>query len=148
MDKFFDRLGDLLQSLLGGQTSPRYGYDPRDPDMREAIEELDAYLESGVPGSGAPGSGAPGYDKRFQGERTRPKPEFVDPALRKDYATLEVAFSAPLAEVRRSYKRLLHKYHPDRFSDDKEKQALANEVTQRLNEAFSRIERNHKGRPG
>ena len=39
------------------------------------------------------------------------------------------------------YTRLLHKYHPDRFSGDAEKQSLANEVTQRLNTAFARIER-------
>jgi DnaJ-class molecular chaperone len=68
----------------------------------------------------------------------------VDEALRRDYATLEVSFAAPLSEVRRSYKRLLHKYHPDRFSGDAEKQALATEVTQRLNAAFRRIERRNR----
>jgi len=145
MDKFFDRLGDLLQSLLGGESARRSSYDPRDPDMREAIEELNAYLESGAPGSGASRDG--GYDWRTGGEQHRSKPQFVDQALRKDYATLEVAFAAPFADVRKSYKRLLHKYHPDRFSGDAEKQALANEVTQRLNEAFARIEQRNKSRP-
>jgi hypothetical protein len=164
MDKFFDRLGDLLQSLLGGESTYRGSYDLRDPDMREAVEELDAYLESGVPGPGAPGPGAPGpgashrrtagssadfdseesqdrgYDRDSQGEQRR-----VDRTLRKDYATLEADFATPLAEVRKSYKRLLHKYHPDRFSGDAEKQTLANEVTQRLNDAFARIERHHRG---
>jgi DnaJ-domain-containing protein 1 len=171
MDKFFDRLGDLLQSLLGGDSARSGGYDPRDPDMREAIEELDAYLESGAPGPGVPGPGAPGpggsqrrtagpggfaaeesgdrgYDRRSREEGHRFEPAFADPALRRDYATLEVAFAAPFADVRRSYKRLLHKYHPDRFSGDAEKQALANEVTQRLNEAFGRIERQNQRPPG
>jgi hypothetical protein len=40
----------------------------------------------------------------------------------------------------------LHKYHPDRFSQEAEKQALATEVTQRLNEAFARIEKQNKKR--
>ena len=146
MDKFFDKLGDLLQSLLGVASARGGTYDLRDPDMREAIEELDAYLESG--GIAFEESRDPGRGWRSQDERSHWKPEFVDPALRKDYATLEVAFAAPFADVRKSYKRLLHKYHPDRFSDDAEKQALANEVTQRLNEAFARIERQNKSRPG
>jgi DnaJ-domain-containing protein 1 len=140
MDKFFDRLGDLLQSLMGGDSRRSEGYDPRDPDMREAIDELNAYLESG--------GFDPGQGRHTRGARSRPEPEFADAALRRDYATLEVAFGAPLSDVRKSYKRLLHKYHPDRFSGDAEKQALANEVTQRLNEAFDRIEKRLRDRPG
>ena len=128
MDKFFDKLGDLLQSLLGVASARGGTYDLRDPDMREAIEELDAYLESG--GIAFEESRDSGRGWRSQEERSRWKPEFVDPALRKDYATLEVAFAAPFADVR------------------KEIQALANEVTQRLNEAFARIERQNKSRPG
>ena len=161
MDKFFDRLGDLLQSLLGGKSARSGTYDLRDPDMREAIEELDAYLESGGFASGASqrrtaGSGGfaseqsrdRSYDWRPGGQQDRWKPGSMDQALRKDYATLEVVFAAPFADVRKSYKRLLHKYHPDRFSGDEEKQALANEVTQLLNEAFASIERQHKSRGG
>ena len=115
MDRFFDRLGDLLQSLLGGGESTRTGYyDPRDPDMREAIDELNAYL----------GSANRHYDWRSKKGESGSEGDFEDQALRKDYATLEVAFAAPLVEVRKSYKRLLHKYHPDRFSGDAEKQKL------------------------
>jgi len=134
MDKFFDKLGDLLEALLGGDSTRGSGYDPRDPDMREALAELDAYLESA-------GFGEKRRDRHSGDERSRFEPETVDEKLRRDYATLEVAFAAPLADVRKSYKRLLHKYHPDRFSGDAEKQSLATEVTQRLNEAFDRIEK-------
>jgi DnaJ-domain-containing protein 1 len=146
MDKFFDKLGDMLQSLMGSDSGRGGSYDLRDPDMREAIEELDAYLESGVPGPGGFGPG--GGDTGASRDRRHPGAEHADPSLRRDYATLEVAFAAPFADVRKSYKRLLHKYHPDRFSGDAEKQTLANEVTQRLNEAFDRIERAHKAGRG
>jgi DnaJ-class molecular chaperone len=145
MDKFFDKLGDLLQSLLGGDSIRADSYDLRDPDVREAVEELDAYLEAGGFGPGASqhhDSRDHGADQRYRG------PDSADQELRRDYATLEVAFAAPLADVRKSYKRLLHKYHPDRFSGDAEKQALANEVTRRLNEAFDRIERRHRAASG
>jgi DnaJ-domain-containing protein 1 len=146
MDKFFDRLGDLILALLGSNSGRSSSYDLRDPDMREALEELDAYLESGAPGPG--GFGDRSYEQHSGEERSRFKPETVDENLRRDYATLEVPFAAPLTDVRKSYKQLLHKYHPDRFSGDAEKQALATEVTQRLNEAFARIERQCTGRKG
>ena len=141
MDRFFDKLGDLLQSLLGGDSAGIGGYDMKDPDMREAVEELDAYLESGASQRRTAG---PGASQR----RTAGPGASRDQSLRRDYATLEVAVAAPLVEVKKSYKRLLHKYHPDRFSGDAEKQALANEVTQRLNQAFDRIERRHGGGGG
>lgn len=158
MDKFFDKLGDLLQSLLGSHSAASGAYDLRDPDMREALEELDAYLESGGFGPGASQrytAGSEGgaseefrdrsYDRHSRGQRSGWKSEPAVEGLRRDYAILEVSFAAPLAEVRKSYKRLLHKYHPDHFSGDANKQAVANEVTQRLNDAFDRIERQHKG---
>ena len=151
MDKFFDRLGDLLQSLLGGEVGRSGTYDLRDPDMREAVAELDAYLELGGAGSGTSQRRTAGSGEGDAGDsrdRRHPGAEHADPSLRRDYATLEAAFAAPLADVRKSYKRLLHKYHPDRFSGDAEKQTLANEVTQRLNEAFDRIERAHKAGRG
>lgn len=156
MDKFFDKLGDMLQSLMGSDSVRGGSYDLRDPDMREAIEELDAFLESGASQRRTAGPGASqrrtagsgGGDAGTSRDRRHTGAEPADPSLRRDYATLEVAFAAPLADVRKSYKRLLHKYHPDRFSGNAEKQTLANEVTQRLNEAFDSIERAHKAREG
>jgi hypothetical protein len=144
MDKFFDRLGDLLRSLLDGDSSTAGYYNPTDPDLQAAIEELDEYLKDGRI-SDEPKTGFYGQRKHSHQER-QARAESVDEDLRRDYATLEVAFAAPLAEVRKSYKRLLHKYHPDRFSQEVEKQALANEVTQRLNESFARIEEQYKKR--
>ncbi len=143
MDKFFDRLGRLLRSLLEGDSSTAGYYDPKNPDMRAAIEELDEYLKGG----GISDEPEPGfYRHRKDSQERQARAEGVDEGLRRDYATIEVAFAAPLSEVRKSYKRLLHKYHPDRFNQEADKQALATEVTQSLNEAFARIEGQYKKR--
>jgi len=143
MDKFFDRLGDLLRSLLEGDSSTAGYYDPKDPDMQAAIEELDEYLKNG----GIPDEPETGFHRQRQDSQERQTHvEEVDEDLRGDYAILEVAFAAPLREVRQSYKRLLHKYHPDRFSQEAGKQALATEVTQAINAAFARIEGQYKKR--
>jgi DnaJ-domain-containing protein 1 len=142
MDRFFDRLGDLLHSLLNPSGSP---FDPGDPDMRRAMEELDEYLASGGYGEEARAyRGGRGPGEREAGRDGASAVSSFE-ELRRDYATLDVPFAAPLASVRQSYKRLLNKYHPDRFSEDAAKQALATEVTQQLNTAFARIEERLKG---
>lgn len=138
MDKFFDRLGDILRSLLEGaeESSYRYG-EGKDPYMRAAVEELDEYLRTGR------SRPRPGFQEPHKAKGFAPGP---DERLRKDYANLETPFGAPFAEVNRAHKRLLRKYHPDHFSQDPEKYKLATEITQKLNESFQRIRESVRSR--
>ncbi len=142
MDRFFDRLGDLLRSLMDAGSRSHTTYDDRDPDMQAAIEELDEFLKHG--GFSEQDMSGRQEFRAAGGDRASGSSRRLDESLRQDYATLEVAFGAPLPEVRKAYKRLLHKYHPDRFTQEAKKQKLATEVTQRLNEAFKRIESFYK----
>lgn len=130
----FDWLGDRLRSVLGGDAGAAAGTRrgrPRqvdDPDLAAAWEELDAFLESdAAPGGGERQRAAAAPDPREH--------------LRRDYATLGVAFGAPLADVKRAYKRLMRAHHPDRFANDPGRQADATRKAARLNEAYARIER-------
>lgn len=52
------------------------------------------------------------------------------------YRTLELQPGATLEEVRKSYRRLLRQYHPDRFAKDPEKYKVATEVTRNITEAY------------
>ena len=139
MANLLDRLGELLKGLFsGGAGSSRGrtdtfgrsggwqqdGHSPRDPDLEAAWRELDDYLRAG---SEPPRGSGPG---------TRPA---ADESVRRDYANLEVPFGADIEDVRRSYKSLVLRYHPDRFAADPEKQAIALEITKKINESFERI---------
>jgi DnaJ-domain-containing protein 1 len=162
---FIDRLADLLRSLMkdrGDETTGRTGargaggpgtagQDPgyRDPDFRAAWEELDDYMRGGSAAGGAGASGAEssdgggrgskgGYDSSGGPRRHRPEPP-VDESLRKDFANLEVPFGSDIDTVRRSYKTLILRYHPDKFGGDPEKQRVALEITKKINESFERI---------
>ncbi len=135
VDKFFDKLGDFVRSIIsetghrssrpagsaGGAAGPGRSADP---DMQDAWEELDAYLKGE--------------------ERARPEPAAPrDPAreaLRQDYANLEVPFGASLEQVKKSYRRLLAAYHPDRNAGDPEQLRLATEITKKINVSYRRIE--------
>lgn len=128
MDRLFDRLGELLRGLP--QEAPREARAPgpgADPFLREAEAELEEYLRTGRP--------KPERGGRGRGSSTTPRPEF----LRPDYANLDLDPGAPFEEVRRAHRRLLRRYHPDRYGRDPEKQALATQITQRLNASFRRI---------
>jgi DnaJ-domain-containing protein 1 len=64
-----------------------------------------------------------------------------DDELRKAYAALEVPFGADFATVRKSYRVLMRKYHPDRHTGSPEKQKTATELAQKLSAAYKLIER-------
>ena len=139
MDTFIDKLADLLRALLGdGESSSQRrsaggaGGSSDDPDLREAWDELDDYMKGGT------------RERASSREPRRPEPQ-VDESLRPDYANLEVAFGADIETVRKSYKSLVLKYHPDKHAGDPEKHRVALEITKKINESFERI-RSRQGR--
>ena len=136
MDNFADRLAGFFRSLFGddGNDGTRRpdasaGGGFRDPDLKEAWEELDDYMRGGT-----------GQARSRSEERSssRAKPP-VDESLRQDYANLEVPFGADIETVRKSYKSLILKYHPDKYSANPDRQRVALEITKKINESFERI---------
>jgi DnaJ-domain-containing protein 1 len=64
-----------------------------------------------------------------------------DEAIRRAYAALEVPAGSDLETVKRSYRRLMRKYHPDLNAGSKEKQRAATDLSQRLTEAYKILEK-------
>ncbi len=60
-----------------------------------------------------------------------------DPVKRRErwYRTLELSPGASYEEVRRAYRRLVAKYHPDRYASDPAKYEAATEVARKITEA-------------
>jgi DnaJ-domain-containing protein 1 len=55
------------------------------------------------------------------------------------YRTLEVEVHADFVTVRKSYRRLLAKYHPDKYAGDPDKYAAATEVARKITTAYNGI---------
>jgi hypothetical protein len=151
VEGFIDRLAELLKTLFGnGAGNPvdardtgAHGSDPQrfvDPDVQAAWEELDEYIRTGTNTSS-------GRSSRSQGGERARRPHAPEESLRQDYANLEVSFGADIEVVRESYKRLMLKYHPDKFPGNPEKQKLALEIAKKINQSFERI-RNHQESEG
>jgi DnaJ-domain-containing protein 1 len=68
----------------------------------------------------------------------RPSP---DDEVRRAYAALEVPVGSNFEAVRKSYRMLMRKYHPDHHSGSPEKQKTATELTQKLTDAYRVLER-------
>jgi len=149
----FGRLGDILRSYLHWEEDLLYGRD-----FEEAWEELNQFLSHSEEPSFQKPRAEPlrGYHYQDSSYRTygfhtrswRDEPPRPDPQehLRQDYANLEVPFKSDLEIVKKQYKTLLRKYHPDRFAQDPEKYRHATELTKKLNESFHRIKEYHEHR--
>ncbi|HEY8924851.1 MAG TPA: J domain-containing protein [Polyangia bacterium] len=61
--------------------------------------------------------------------------------VQRAYAALELPVGSDFETVRKSYRALMRKYHPDRHTQTPEKQRAANEVAQRLTDAYKLLEK-------
>ncbi len=151
-----------LNSLL--DKAAEVGADDRDPDedlyRRYGLAKLtDAELEAEIerrrraretaahPAREAPpapgGTGAkPRPGARPSQERAAPRPPSSGDEIRRAYAALEVPQGSDFQVVRKAYRTLMRKYHPDRHTQAPEKQKAANELAQRLTAAYDLLEKN------
>lgn len=60
---------------------------------------------------------------------------------KKYYKILEIEYGANFNSIKKAYKKLLKKYHPDLFQSKPEKLKSAQEVTRQINEAYTYFER-------
>jgi DnaJ-domain-containing protein 1 len=75
-----------------------------------------------------------------QKTRARVPPPFGDKRLRELYQQLEVPYGADFDEVKKSFRRLMRKYHPDLHAGNPEKQKVATQLTMSLTQAYNELE--------
>jgi DnaJ-domain-containing protein 1 len=90
---------------------------------------------AGARPAAGPAAGARPSDRSRPSSAPSPEDE-----LRRAYAALEVPFGSDLATVRKSYRALMRKYHPDRHTGSPEKLKSATELAQKLSAAYQVIE--------
>ena len=134
IDSFFDRIADFIKSI---ENKLDRSQSVSDPDLDDAWNELNDYLNNGrTRNKNGPKetfghkNNADNRYSQYHGER-----EF----LSQDYANLEVSIGAPFDQVKRSYKNLLRKYHPDKHAGNTEQLKIATQITQKINVSFQKI---------
>ncbi|MCB0516745.1 MAG: J domain-containing protein [Chitinophagales bacterium] len=71
-------------------------------------------------------------DTNYQQTHTSPQEE----RKAKAYAVLELPYGSSWEAVKKSFKRLMLQYHPDKFHNDAEKKDKARIVSQKIIEAY------------
>jgi DnaJ-domain-containing protein 1 len=123
MSSLFRRLGRLVRASLLSSDLPT----PQRPDAFDTSSQNYADWQ--------PRSGP-----------TNPPPATPPPPPGPEagyYAALELPAGASFEEIKRAYKTLMKKYHPDRFHNEPQKKQFAEAVTQKLNEAYAYFEKKH-----
>jgi DnaJ-domain-containing protein 1 len=125
-------------------------------EVEEAIHGRRAPPNAEAPGPGGPppgnprsgpsaGTGRSGASGSGPGGRPGPGAATTDrvttSSVERAYATLEVPMGSSFETVRRSYRTLMRKYHPDRHTSSPEKQRAANEIAQGLTEAYKLLQK-------
>ena len=144
MDKIFERLANLAKSFFNdlvnddpdGSGTKRRQYV--DPDEQAAWDELNDFLDDEESSSSSSSSRGREYRQQYAGNSGRSTP---DSEMQQAFKNLEVPFGTPFDKVKKAYKTLLKKYHPDRYANDPEKFKFATEYTKKINESFDRIEK-------
>jgi hypothetical protein len=125
-DRWGGDLGHMSDSELEAELEQR----------RRAREEADQAAHGPRPG---PTSGA----RRPSTSRPEPprRTPAGDQAIRQAYAALEVPPGSDFDTVRKAYRRLMRKYHPDLHTSSAEAQRAANDLAQKLSESYKLLEK-------
>jgi hypothetical protein len=143
-----DTIEDLSDEELEAELERRRERRRREEDEQRQREEAESAARARArertrtaPPRGATAPG--GRARPDEGKRRAPPVSSAGPSekrLRELYATLEVPYGAGLDEVKRSFRRLMRKYHPDLHVHDPVKHKAATELTMSLTQGFSELE--------
>lgn len=61
----------------------------------------------------------------------------------KYYKWLELPYGSSFEDIKKSYKTLMKKYHPDNFHNNETKRQTAEKLSQKLNEAYQYFEKKY-----
>jgi hypothetical protein len=151
-DEDDDAMGTPEQEPAGGGSARR---EPRRPGGRVRLQDLsDEELEAEIERrkldreindrAQAASSAGPSHGQTRAGRAgwARPGPAAGGgDAVTRAYAALEVPPGSDFDTVRKAYRNLMRKYHPDRHATAPDKQKAANELAQKLTESYKLLEK-------
>lgn len=146
MGQIWNRIKRLAQSYA--YDSPLYSYESLEEEDQRRLKEIIDQLNQKPPASqqskAGQQNGSGRQDNRQQSRNTgaqRPQGPTIESAL----AVLGLPAHAPDEEIKKAYKRLMLKYHPDRVASlSATEQEAAHRRAQELNVAYQFIKQHRK----
>jgi len=139
-----ERFAELARETWMNLAERRYGLSQKplselsDAELEEELlrRRRERAAKRGGPGGTPSSVSAAGDTQRTAPPRSR-SPE--EQQLHQYYANLELGPGATLDAVRRSYRELMSRYHPDKHLGDPERHKAATELAQSLTRAYSAL---------
>ena len=141
MGQIWNRIKRIAQSYA--YDSPLYSYETLEEEdqrrLKEIIDQLNRKPPAGEPG----GNGGERQQSRKQQGRGPSRPQ--GPTVESSLAVLGLPPHAPNEEIKKAYKQLMLKYHPDRVATlSATEQEAAHRRAQELNAAYQFIKQHRK----
>jgi DnaJ-domain-containing protein 1 len=139
-----ERFAELARDTWMNLAERRYGLSQKplseltDAELEEELlrRRRERAAKRGASGASSSGASAASDVQRAAPPRSR-SPE--EQQLHQYYANLELAPGASLDAVRRAYRELMSRYHPDKHLGDPERHKAATELAQSLTRAYSAL---------
>ena len=140
-----ERFAELARDTWMNLAERRYGLSQKplseltDAELEEELlrrRRERAAKRGSASTAGASAAGASAAGASAAGPRSR-SPE--EQQLHQYYANLELAPGASLDAVRRAYRELMSRYHPDKHLGDPERHKAATELAQSLTRAYTAL---------
>jgi DnaJ-domain-containing protein 1 len=128
-DKFFRAVRANMNDLLD-----RVREFEDDGGFQSIFEDLEREIRDDKGRDGSTGG------RRKAGSSSGSSKSSDQKTIRDYYANLEVPYGADMKTVKKSYRRLMQKYHPDRYANDPEMEELATELSQELSQAYKAVQ--------
>jgi DnaJ-domain-containing protein 1 len=107
-------------------------------EVEEAMRGSKRYRRTGQRTTGSYQRAGAGYGT---GTARRAAAAGRDPRLAQLYTQLECTYGSDLTAVRKAYRAMMRKYHPDMHSGRPEKQRVATDLSQRLTSTYNELKR-------
>jgi DnaJ-domain-containing protein 1 len=133
-----DDLKDFLKKTLGSSWDKFKDWNEQ---MDKYLEELEKKYEaaekerSQKPWNNINSSKPNPNSQNSYSNPKPPKPTALSPE-EAHYKALELPKGSDFEKIKAAYRSLVKVYHPDKFENDPEKKAYAQEVTRQINEAY------------
>ena len=112
-------------------------------DQDAAFREMAEEARRNPPPRAEPRSSSSSAGARSRSRSSRRPSIFQNKDIAQHYKTLNVEYGADAATVKKSYRKLMRKYHPDVHKDPKKK-AAATKLTVKISAAYAAIEKHRK----
>ena len=90
-------------------------------------------------GAGPRAGGWAGASSSSSGSARPPRPGSREAEVAEWYRILDLQVGADMAQIKTSYRQLMHKYHPDMHAGNPQKQKAATELSMRVTTAYNSL---------